>query len=81
MTESKLKEIEEAAKKASTCAFYDDEADESTFITEIPSQTILDLIAENRKMREALQQCRIYSECYDELIMTIDEALKGSNET
>lgn len=26
----------------------------------------------------ALKQCRIYSECYDELIMTIDEAL---NET
>lgn len=25
---------------------------------------------------EALNKCKIYSECYEELIMTIDEALK-----
>lgn len=33
------------------------------------------LRADNTALIEALKQCRVYSECYDELIMTIDDAL------
>jgi hypothetical protein len=33
------------------------------------------LHAEICRLREALKQCTIYSECYEELILTIDNAL------
>lgn len=40
-----------------------------------PYEDIQWLIARVKRLEDALKQCKVYSECYDELIMTINEAL------
>ncbi len=55
-----------------TCSGYSQDCAEQVSALQA---RVKDLEAEVARLRAVLKQCRVYSECYDELIQTIDEAL------